>query len=158
MAVSKRYRYGFGAFACRVGGTKKAFGAFDACNVAVSKRYRYALGALHAGLAFDAWPKSATWQFRNLGAFACQVGGTKKAFGAFDAWPKNAWPRKCCIPAVILDMALVPLRAVPKKAFGAFAACHVAVSKRHRYGHAGLGDTKERLGAFDAWPKSAPAV
>ena len=30
MAVSKRYRYGLGAFACRVGGTKKAFGAFDA--------------------------------------------------------------------------------------------------------------------------------
>ena len=88
-AVSKRYRYGLGAFACRVGGTKNAFGAFDA------------------------WPKkSATWQFRNgidmaLVPSLQSCWYQKGVFGGFDAWPKSAtWQFRNGI-----DMALVPLHA-----------------------------------------------
>ena len=56
---------GLGAFACGVGGAKKAFGGFG---------------------AFEAWQTAGLnanikSYYCGLGAFACGVGGAKKAFG-----------------------------------------------------------------------------
>ena len=116
--VHQRFRYGLGALACRVGGTKNAFGAFDA------------------------WLKSATWQFRNgmdmdlVPLHAGLVVPKRRLERLMPGQEDDAWPRKCCTPVVIPGAAFAKVKqgsadtSLVCSVFWLFKLCSLLISRR----------------------------